>query len=178
MPFISSPGGTSLGGVSAVTGTPSAGQIIVATSGAAATWQTPVGARLSYVEKTTNTTISATTEGTANTIVTAATIVFDGSTVVLIDYYAAAVSCGTGDVIFVLYDDAGSGAASVGIIGEFTQGTSLTTAARLTRSLTPTAASHTYSVRAYRATANGTVVAGAGGSGAYMPTFICLTKAA
>jgi hypothetical protein len=40
------------------------------------------------------------------------------------------------------------------------------------RRLTPSAASHTYSVRGWRATANITLTAGAGGSGVKVPGYI------
>jgi hypothetical protein len=44
------------------------------------------------------------------------------------------------------------------------------------RRMTPSNASHTYSIRASRTTANGTVNAGAGGSGNVVPSFIQITK--
>ena len=45
------------------------------------------------------------------------------------------------------------------------------------RELTPTAATHTFRIRAWRVTANGTVTAGAGGvDPAYVPGFIRITR--
>lgn len=42
--------------------------------------------------------------------------------------------------------------------------------------LTPSNASHTYSIRGTRVSSNATVVAGAGGSGNAMPGFIRITR--
>ena len=178
MPFISGPGGTSLGGVSTVTGTPTAGQTVVATSGTAASWQTPVGAELSYNEITGNVTVSATTEATATTIVTASAITFDGSTVALIEFWTPSFSIpASANGTIVLYQDG----SSLGFLHSTTATASGAIDQEITcmRRITPASGSRTYSIRGYRATSNCTIQAGAGsGSAVYNPAYIRITKVA
>lgn len=127
-----------------------------------------------YVEKTSNTSITATTEATANTIVTGNAVTYDGATRVKIEFWAwsarpdATVAGRTLDL--VLYD----GATSIGLLGEM-----VTPAANASQSvvhairwITPSAAAHTYSVRAFVSAGSGVVYAGAGGIGAQAPAFI------
>jgi hypothetical protein len=137
------------------------------------------GTELAYTEKTTATTITATTEGAANTIVTAAAITLSGSQKIVIDYFAWRVFLGNtaaSDITFVLFDG-----TSIGQLGSIfpADGTSQPYfPVRLTRVLTPSAGSHTYSVRAFRNSADAIVSAGTGGSaGAQSPTFIRITNA-
>lgn len=137
------------------------------------------GYEYDYVEKTTNTSITATTEGGADTIVTATAVVFDGTTKIVVDFYCAYAAPDTGaagrTLILVLYD----GASSIGKLAPMAtlvSGNQSYITGVHSRRLTPSAASHTYSVRAYVSAGTGTVGAGAGGSGTYMPAFIRITK--
>lgn len=124
---------------------------------------------LAYVEKTTNTAITATTEATAQTIVTAGAVVLDGSTLIEIRFFCPAVETdGNHDVRVALYD----GAGSIGIWGNLYGGGSGDSPFLLSRLLTPSAASHTYSARGYVGSGNGTAYAGAGGAGNYVPAYI------
>lgn len=140
------------------------------------------GQELAYVEKTTDTSITATTETTANTIVTATGVVCDGTMKVSIEFFSDEVTvpgaASNNFVVLVLYDDTGGGAASIGIIGVFlaVNSTSIRIPVFLARRLAPTAATHTYSVRAHVASGTGTVGAGAGGLGARSPAFIRITR--
>lgn len=142
----------------------------------------PPGYEFDYVEKTTSTSITATTEGAATTVVTATAVAYDGSTIILVEFYAHEVEppAGNHNITLVLYDDTGGGAASIGKVGPFTSpdGTNLGRhlGAILHRRLTPSAATHTYSIRAYVDSGTGSVAAGAGGSGNSMPAFIRSTK--
>lgn len=135
--------------------------------------------QLAYQEFTGSVSVTATTEATANTLVTAAAVTFDGSTKVNIEFFAPLIQpddTTAGNAIFlVLYDGSTR-------IGQLASATSPSTASALdvtvfaARQLTPSAATKTYSVRAYVSTGTGVVSAGAGGAGAYMPGFIKITR--
>jgi hypothetical protein len=137
------------------------------------------GYEFDYVEITVSVTISATTAATADTCITGNAVVYDGATRVCVEVYCPALvpaGSNSADVIVLLYD----GATQVGIIG--TVGSASTAPGVFAtllapRFLTPTAASHTYSVRAYRTVGNGTFSAGAGGNDTYLPAYIRITKA-
>jgi len=136
------------------------------------------GTELAYTEFTAPVTISATTEATANTIVTAPAVTFDGATAVNVEFFTPKVILATSvgaEVVFALYD----GAASIGLIGDLINSAAAgsVSPASLSRRLTPSAAAHTYSVRAWRGVADGTIIAGTGGVGAYLPGYIKITKA-
>jgi hypothetical protein len=89
--------------------------------------------------------------------------------VAIIEFFAQRVQKGTNATVFVLYD----GASSIGLFG--LQGGDSPVVLR--RRLTPSAAAHTYSVRAYVDAGTGTVVAGAGGIGVNVPGFIRIERA-
>lgn len=159
------------------------GKVLQAAGAAAAVaWKYPPGYEFDYVEKTSSTSITATSEGAANTVVTANAVAYDGSTIILVEFFAQEVEppAGNHNITLVLYDDTGGGAASIGKVGPFTSsdGTNLgrQLGAILHRRLTPSNATHTYSIRAFVDSGTGSVVAGAGGSGASMPAFIRQTK--
>lgn len=136
---------------------------------------------LDYTEITSSVSITATTEGAADTVVSAGAIVFDGSTRICIEFYSPLIQPGataSSQIAVLLYD----GSSSIGfILVAMKDGTSTaqrgTTGCLVRRFLTPSAASHTYSIRAFRVVSNGTVVAGAGGSGDNMPAYIRITTA-
>lgn len=138
----------------------------------------PPGYEFDYVQFTgASVSITHTTEATADTIVTANAVTFDGATAVMIEFYAfAARPDGTAAAIlsYYLYD----GAASIGRIGAHS-----TPAASnnyiptiLRRKLTPSAAAHTYSIRGATSSGTGIILAGAGGNAADMPGYIRITK--
>jgi hypothetical protein len=132
-----------------------------------------------YTEKTSSTAISATTEATANTVITSAPLDYDGASPVRLQFYSPEIAAGTSNdshVVIVLYEDG----TSVGFMGRFVGSGAGSVAdsagATLVRRLTPAAGTHTYSIRAYRVTANGTVLGGAGGAGAYMPATLTISQ--
>lgn len=139
----------------------------------------PPGHEFDYVEKTSDTSITNTTEGAADTIVTGSAVTYDGSTVVLIEFFCARINPDTAAagryVWVVLYD----GASSIGQWGliQTPAAASFAVPIRLARRITPSAAAHTYSVRAFVGAGTATAFAGAGGNGATMPAFIRITKA-
>ena len=144
-------------------------------------WQTPLlqrlGAELDYVQFTSPVTISATTEGTATTSSPAPAVAYDGSTTILIHFYCPYITPGStaGASVIVQVNE---GSTVLGYVSS----TLVPSAAQMNipengfLRLTPSNASHTYSIRAFRGTANGTVGAGAGGAGAYQPGFIRITR--
>jgi hypothetical protein len=104
---------------------------------------------------------------TPTTVVTAPAFTADGVQAYWIEFSVPQVNPGVADfVAFLLYDGATN-------LGQFaTEGASAATdyGGVLGRvKLTPSAGAHTYSIRAFRGTANGTVNAGPGGSGAWTP---------
>ena len=136
------------------------------------------GAELSYVEFTAAVTVSATTEATANTVVTAAAVTLDGATTIEVDFFVPQISSGTdgGECHIVLFDG-----TAIGELADWQRGASggsMYTAIMAKRRLTPSAGSHTYSIRAWRATANCTLTAGAGGAGVKVPGFIRVRRLA
>ncbi len=155
-----------------------AGQALISAGAAAANaWKYPPGYEFDYAQITSNASITATTEATANTVVSGNAVTYDGSTIVLIHAFAPLVAPGTGAVWirFQLYD----GSSSIADTWGYWQPASPPeyVPVNLFRRLTPSNASHTYSLRAYQANSNtGTVFAGAGGSGNVVPAFIRITK--
>ncbi|HEX4672044.1 MAG TPA: hypothetical protein VH279_07235 [Solirubrobacteraceae bacterium] len=145
-------------------------------------WATPTSGstELSYVQATGGVTISATTEGTANTLVTAAALTLSGSQKIVVDYYCGYLFLGataTSTVEFALYD----GSSSIGLLGIVQLGIAsagqLVIPVSLSRVFTPAAGTRTYSIRAFRNNADGIAACGAGGVGNRMPMFIRITSA-
>ena len=144
---------------------------------AANTWAFPPGHEFDYVEKTSDTSITATSAATANTIVTGNAVTYDGSTPVIIEFFTPAINTEPtgGSLCFVvLYDGTGIGTLA---IQRTPASANDDKAAYVRRRLTPSAASHTYSIRAYVSAGTSNVSAGAGGVGVTMPAFIRITKA-
>lgn len=142
----------------------------------------PPGYEYNYVQITAAANITATTEATANTVATATATAFDGSTIVLIEFYCpwARPDITARTLNIYLYDDTGGGAASIGRVAALIQEGSVNnqfTPVYTAYRVTPSNATHTYSIRAAVGNAVGGVVnAGAGGLGNDMPAFIRITK--
>lgn len=131
------------------------------------------GSSVSYVEFQSPVLISATTAGTANTIVTADPITFDGTTAIFVQFSAPEIDCPAGATMkFQLYD----GATDLGTVGGVSNPSGVVlvgiSGGPMLRRLTPSAAQHTFSVRAFVSTGSGNVQAGSGGAGAFVPGFI------
>jgi hypothetical protein len=129
---------------------------------------------LAYAEATTVATITATSEATAQAVVTAPAITLDGATVILVEFsaYAAAPPTGGPSMAIVLFD----GATPLGQLA-YLQNAGYVPI-RVARRLTPAAATHTYSIRAWVSSGSGTIHGGAGGSNVPMPAFIRIARAA
>lgn len=155
-----------------------AGKAAIATGSGTATEQWPPGHEFDYVQKTSDTSITATTGATANTVVTANAVTYDGSTVILIEFFTDSLvadnTAAARLIDVVLYD----GSTELGIIGRQRTAAAANNAStcHAVYRLTPSAASHTYSVRAYVSAGTGTVAGGNGTAGNHMPCFIRQTK--
>jgi hypothetical protein len=142
--------------------------------------ETMPGYEMAYTEFTSDVVITATTGATANTIVTASAVAFDGLTTVMVEFFSFEVYIPTasGYIAFILYD----GSTQLGNLGFWGApgggfGNDTRIPVRLARRLTPTAASHTYSVRAFQSGGSSpSVDGGAGASGQGMPGFIRITR--
>jgi hypothetical protein len=141
------------------------------------------GRQLSYVEHTSSVNLTATTEAGANTIVTAAACVLDGSTVVEVEYFCAAFASPGGGAnrfaIANLFDAVdGGAAASLGFMADvFSSASSQVVVPCLVRRrLTPASGSHVFSIRGHVTAGTGVANAGAGGAGNFMPGYIRVTR--
>ena len=133
------------------------------------------GAELDYVQKTSSTNITATTEATADTILTGAAVAYDGTTKVVVEFGATYVNTPANQQITVcLYD----GASSIGKIAVQLDQGAAAVYLPMQRSvrITPSAASHTYSIRAFMSGGTGVVTGGAGGNGNEYPCFMRITR--
>jgi hypothetical protein len=153
------------------------GMAVQRVSGAVA-WALPPGYEFDYVQITSPVAITATSGATANTVVTGNAVTYDGSTVVLLHFYAPnayTANLNPVDMEFWLYD----GSSEIGRLGTI-RSVSTNRALqfiKLERRFTPSAAAHTYSIRASQGSSTaGQVTAGSGGSGNDMPAFIRITK--
>jgi hypothetical protein len=136
------------------------------------------GAELDYAQITSPVNVTATAEATADTIVTGNAVVYDGSTPIIVEFVADQMrpdtSAGGHYIGIYLFD----GSSSIGFMGFHNiAGGSTAIPANMRRRLTPSAATHTYSIRAAVNAGTGLISAGAGGSGAEMPAFLRITKA-
>ena len=155
-----------------------AGMFLKSAGAAAANlWAYPPGYELDYAQYTSAVTISASSEATANTIVTGGSVAYDGSTIIEIHFYAPGFntpSSAGANMVVCLYD----GSSSIGFIGQFS---TVANAAQISPvncfvRITPSNASHAYSIRAYLTTGTGSVYGGSGGAAAYRPGYVRITK--
>lgn len=163
-------GGGAISGVT-VTGAAAAGQVPVASSAAAGAWAYPPGFQFGYDQVTTaSISVTSVTEAAGTTLITCAAHVFDGSAVWCSFWAPNAATAGTFIVVSLFEGatqisrivDAAPGASGNFLWGEF--------------KFTPTAASHSYVVTAFRGTANVTLLQDAGGTGGLGPMFVAFTK--
>jgi hypothetical protein len=139
------------------------------------------GSELAYAEKTSDTNITATAEGSADTIITLPAVKLDGFTPVRIEFYAPNVGTTAADVRFYIFDSlAGDTAASLGLFAQASHASAnadfYTLAGIL--NLTPAAGSHVFSCRAITddAASPGLVRGGTGGPGRYTAAWLALRK--
>lgn len=136
------------------------------------------GGELAYVEFTSTVTITASTEGSAQSVVSAGALSFDGSTIARIEFFSpSGVIQGANENLFLeLFD--GSTALGWIVVLSGTGSAAMNFAVYGVRQLTPSNGSHTYNVKGY--TTNGgsqDVKAGTGGAATYLPGFIRVSSA-
>lgn len=128
------------------------------------------GYQWDYVTQTSDLTVSATTAAAAQAFLTGNSVGYDGATRVKLEWWSANVS-GTGLAIAELYDGATDQSLRVGQGGPGASGAPMYGA----YFFTPSNASHQYSIKFWRATANMTVAGN--GSGVYTPAWLRITTA-
>jgi len=132
---------------------------------------------LGYAESNSNTTITSTTAGSGDTVISALTVVCDGSPIV-VEFFAPQVrpqpsaNC---EMNISLYED---GVEETRQWGRFYNGAGNfdNKPAQLTRRLTPSAGSHTYSVKAYVNSGSGSVGGGSSGGTGSAPCYLRVSK--
>lgn len=136
------------------------------------------GDLLDHEEITSPVTVSATDEATPTEVIVCDTVTVDGATPIRVEFYSPEVETGTtagSEVTVNLWDgttDLGR-LARVGV-GDGTRAAK--DAVLAAREFTPAAGTHTYKAQAWRATANGTIQAGAGTAAAWGPAFMRVTR--
>lgn len=132
------------------------------------------GLELAYVEYST-VTISATVEASATTIVTAPALDLDGQAI-LVEFFCPRLDVAdtADDVLITLWD----GTTDLGRLGwHIVTGADLAFPVHLSRKITPTIGSHTYSIRGWKVGAGSAVAnAGTGGTGSLLPGFVRVTR--
>jgi hypothetical protein len=183
VPYINQAGGGGTGAISGVivSGAAVAGDAIIASSAAAGSWVFPPAHEFGYDQITANANVTGTTEAGANTIITCAAHVFDGAAVIC-EFCCSQIQFDTNAGTDVLGISLWEGASELGILGFYRPNTAATQeyqACTLQVRFTPTAASHTYLLKAWATSVTGTpaITAGAGGVGQNFPAFIRFTKA-
>jgi hypothetical protein len=132
---------------------------------------------VNYTQFTADVSITATTDATAQTVVSSGAITYE-NVPHLIEFFSPWVIPDAGAIgrqlILNLYD----GSTDLGRIGQVRTPAAQNSAftCKLERRLTPTAASHTYIIKAWVSAGTGTVSAGAGGTATPLPGFIRVTR--
>jgi len=129
---------------------------------------------LAYAQITADISVTATTEATSTAIVSSGAVTY-AATPIMIEFWCGwAVAPNSAALDFLLYDDT----TIVGWMGVLAVSASnMQTPIHLMRRLTPTAASHTYKIKAMVSGGTGTIKAGSGGTGVILPAFIRVTNA-
>lgn len=131
----------------------------------------PISTRLAYVERNTDLVVSG-TSGAQTTVLVTGSLTIVAGTVIVVQFYCAQAIPGD-YFIFELYEDA----TDIGMIGVYNGGNPVPSGASLPLFMqsprrAPTAGSHTYTLKAYRGTVNGTLVGRAGGAGTQYPMWL------
>lgn len=132
------------------------------------------GYEIGYDQITSNVTVSG-TSGSPTTVISCAAHTFDGAPAFAF-FSAPIVGSAVNDsIVVVLFEST----TALGVLAQYSAGSGgANIPGAIGVRFTPTSGSHTYTVKAWRVSANGTIFAGAGGSvSTYYPCFIRFTKA-
>ncbi len=159
--------------LAAITSLAAADQLAVAHSAASKSIRADhmPGFELDYVERTSNLSVSATTDAGADAFIDGNAVTYDGSTRIKIEIYTPAIEVATSQVGWLNLWDGSTDLGRV-IVAENTG-----MAAYGARFLTPSAAAHTYHFKAHKTTGTVTVYGGAGGAATNMPAWYRITVA-
>lgn len=147
------------------------------------TWLTKVSQSLAFMEEvaytafTSPASITATTEGTAQQVVSSGAVTYE-NVPHLIEFYCPRVQpVASGVTLRLVLEDV---TTVIGHIGRFEINAAGVNAfpVKCEHRLTPTAASHTYNVRGYTGSGTGSFDAGNGGAGLLLPGFIRVSRIA
>lgn len=150
---------------------PGAGKLVGSSGGAAAA-VFPPGYQLNRKTITSNVSVTATAEGTADTVIASDSVTFDGLAIEIEFYSPGATGGAGGSMTLVLLRDS----TVVGQVQVFVSA-SRNVPVQVRAQDTPAAGAHTYTVKAFVASGTGTIGANAGGSGLLLPAFLKITKA-
>lgn len=152
--------------------------MVVGKTGSDVAYFLPPGYEYSYVEYPDLVT-SHTSEGTADAVVVSASIALDGSTAVFVEFFSPRVIIATTAgalLVLDLYVDSTIQGRIAVIINPASAGFNLPVFLKSPK-ITPSNASHTFTVKAWHGTGAATVSGGAGGTGNNVKGFIRVVKA-
>ena len=125
---------------------------------------------LDYVQITSLVNITGTTSASPTTAITGNAITYDGSTPMLFEFFSPSVAIGTNNINIGLYED-GSVLSNIGVIN-----TTYYIPWTASHRRTPTASSHTASIRAWVNAGTGSIQGGSGTSAAAAPAYIKISR--
>lgn len=136
----------------------------------------PPGHEFDYAQTTSIVPITATTLGTVDTVITGNAVAYDGSTPVMVEFFCpdAQTPAGAGQyMVMYLFD----GASDIGMIAFLYSGNAVNRNPIIGKfRITPSASTHTYSIKAYVSAGSGYFNCGAAGSDTRVPGFLRITK--
>lgn len=138
-------------------------------------WAKPPGYELDYAQITADVTVSGVV-GAQTTVITGGAVTYDGTTGIVIEVMLVGVLNGATDSVVLELWDGGTSIGASPAINTAGSGTQVEWPVTVKKRLTPSAGAHTYTLKAYRTAANGTIKAGTGAAGAVLPSFMRITK--
>jgi hypothetical protein len=152
-------------------GTPSADTVLLGDR----SWDLPSGYEYAYAQITAPVSVTGTSHAAPTDVISSGAVTYDGARIA-VEFFAPymVVGGGGGAAVYLdLWDDV----TAVARIAQFQTPGDIAPISVLCVYLTPSAASHTYRIRAYRDVANGTIGAGASGADTPAPAYIRVSKA-
>jgi len=138
------------------------------------------GKELDYAQITSAASITNTSEGTADTVITGNAVSYDGSTAIVVEFFTSRINMpstgGPGRSLVVVLLE---GATVLGRLLTLNNPTtsSFITSGKAEYRYTPASGSRTHTVKAYVSGDSGSIDAGSGGSGGTMPAFLRIIRA-